>query len=893
MRILIHGGTKDTVRVRFGEWPNLKPEWLNDPYAISLTLPSFGLVFPDGRPVLLYREWVNPERRGGIHFTVLIDPEDDSLWERAGWNAAGLLHCIFGEKGPRRDAFLAAESLTPEYVRTIFDKILDKNELSQIQPTIAQGDKNLALIWMNLLVGSLLSTSLTHANLNALGLSSRPLMQDVACWTAGINQFARGARGWLIGGTVFQANGLGAGLLLDDGPFGQKADASATIQAGRVAIEALDAMYKRPEHREGVQRFNGFPPWPSKRIVEFILEADHVGSVLVGNEDTFRCLLEGRETPSPKILEAAYANAMEKTDNRIPIGPFQTKVLLQCRHDLKCLLPPAGVQNLDRKVLWEQMDSENVPPEVPRNLTLPPDLSLDLCKLRVRKSKDRYGTTERCQQFLSSVGAEHLKSELWDFYNDWAFSEGTARLGGNSEIDRSSQVRALERLRAGRRDNEWLAEALSLLPIDTVTTELDRLSSDLQEPIDDLISIIPARGHQKAKKWLDDLAATQLRNKLSIETKIAILGATDPSSWRDLRVLRSALQGAGSPEPLIEVRNTDRNGEYLELLEWTCLRGKLGAAPPMFVSIAKILGFWPQYDASLRDLANRCELFRPHYNALAAAYAPPPAPAASPKDVPSVSDGTAPRKSPATQRQSPREAPAGNPLDEICELARRIDNFPRMCIDSDRKLLENINLCGNDQDYDTLFDLLWIVLKPPAEKQRKHEEFCSGIKMPLNWRLIVSGGSLMAFWGIAAALRTRWKLLTTWMDQAWQTSSDWMNILSVALLVIALGMIFAGVRRVRYCLLIDKERRRRAQVAIGLLLQSDTRTQELLQDLKDGKAGEVLKGKSRYLRALALFLAAEPEGSSHLPTDPGQRKKLRAELMRFLVKETLILKEGW
>jgi len=133
------------------------------------------------------------------------------------------------------------------------------------------------------------------------------------------------------------------------------------------------------------------------------------------------------------------------------------------------------------------------------------------------------------------------------------------------------------------------------------------------------------------------------------------------------------------------------------------------------------------------------------------------------------------------------------------------------------------------------------------------------------------------------------------MDQAWQTSSDSMNILSVALLVIALGMIFAGVRRVRYCLLIDKERCRRAQVAIELLLQSDNRTLQLRDDLwkMQRLVGKVLKGNSRYHRALALFLAAEAENSPHLPKDPKQRKKLRAELIQFLVKEQLIRKESW
>jgi len=135
MKILAYGGNEYSMRTLIGEWPGISSEYLGDLYGIPSGSPSFGLIFPGGSPALLYRERINPQYRGGYPYTVLLDlgtwEGADTLWSRAGWNAAGLLECMFGAQSSRRATFMTPERLSTALLTSVVEEILAKRELDR------------------------------------------------------------------------------------------------------------------------------------------------------------------------------------------------------------------------------------------------------------------------------------------------------------------------------------------------------------------------------------------------------------------------------------------------------------------------------------------------------------------------------------------------------------------------------------------------------------------------------------------------------------------------------------------------------------------------------------------------------------------------------------------
>ena len=144
MKILAYGGNEYSMRALIGEWPGISSEYLGDLYGIPSGSPSFGLIFPGGSPALLYRERINPQYRGGYPYTVLLDlgPWEgaDTLWSRAGWNAAGLLECMFGAQSSRRATFMTPEHLSTALLNSVVEEILAKRELDRFAQETSETD---------------------------------------------------------------------------------------------------------------------------------------------------------------------------------------------------------------------------------------------------------------------------------------------------------------------------------------------------------------------------------------------------------------------------------------------------------------------------------------------------------------------------------------------------------------------------------------------------------------------------------------------------------------------------------------------------------------------------------------------------------------------------------
>ena len=386
MKILAYGGNEYSIRTLIGEWPGISSEYLADLYGIPSGSPSFGLVFPGGTPALIYRERINPQYRGGYPYTVLLDlgpwQGADTLWTRAGWNAAGLLECVFGAQSPRRATFMTPEQLSTAVLHSVVEEILAKRELDRY----ARETSELTAFekkWASFLAGSLNSAVPVVAPPRSLGIEQRPTMAEMASLAFRLPLWLRAGRGWMVGGSYTQAAGFGAGALLDDEPFGEKIDPSSVIRDGDQLQSLLQQLSESPSTAERARKLINEPAfsWPdSKQLFE---RARWWRMAAVGDDAAFQEKLPEEGMFSEQIFAAALENAREKARSQTKIGTDQTRAILQSRRRFGPTRIPRGmVPYFDDDALNRQLDVELVPPHVPEYLDLPPDLCLARCKER-------------------------------------------------------------------------------------------------------------------------------------------------------------------------------------------------------------------------------------------------------------------------------------------------------------------------------------------------------------------------------------------------------------------------------------------------------------------------------------------------------------------------------
>ena len=97
MRLLVFGGTAYIERRRIGSWSShLNTEVLQDRSGLSEERPVFGIGFDSNAPYLIFRKIV-PAGDRTYPISVLIEPPHE-IWEQFQWNAALLIHALFGTK---------------------------------------------------------------------------------------------------------------------------------------------------------------------------------------------------------------------------------------------------------------------------------------------------------------------------------------------------------------------------------------------------------------------------------------------------------------------------------------------------------------------------------------------------------------------------------------------------------------------------------------------------------------------------------------------------------------------------------------------------------------------------------------------------------------------------
>src|SRR5580704_14269977 len=551
MKILAYGGNEYSMRTLIGEWPGISSEYLGDLYGIPSGSPSFGLIFPGGSPALLYRERINPQYRGGYPYTVLLDlgPWEgaDTRWSRAGWNAAGLLECMFGAQSSRRATFMTPEQLSTAMLNSVVEEILVKRELDRLAqetPRLTAFEKK----WTSFLAGSLNSPVPVVAPPRALGCELRPTMAEIASLSFHMPTWLRTGRGWMVGGSYTQAAGFGAGALLDDEPFGEKIDPSAVIRDGDQLQSLLQQLSASPSTAEKARALVNQPAisWPDAK--QFFDRARLLRQATDGDDSEFPETLPEDGTLAAEIFASAFQNAQDKADRKIKIGPNQTRAILKSRRRVgPTRIPCAMVPYLDADALSTQLDSESVPPLVPEYLELPPDLCLARCKHQMiaKKGDLKRADLERWRWFLRETEAGDAEIELLKEFAKRQPWLAPWKGDGDTKLNQILKQEAASRLRKGPHDSArtWLYDSLFFLPVEEMNAELEKFKGNLDAPLKDLTLQLREEPRQlgaAARAWLKQLASSSIRNDLAVETKLAI-AYENPPGWANFWSLSQAL----------------------------------------------------------------------------------------------------------------------------------------------------------------------------------------------------------------------------------------------------------------------------------------------------------------------------------------------------------------
>jgi len=884
MKILAYGGNEYSIRTLIGEWPGISSEYLGDLYGIPSGSPSYGLIFPGGSPALLYRERINPQYRGGYPYTVLLDlgPWEgaDSLWSRAGWNAAGLLECMFGAQSSRRATFMTPEQLSTALLRSVVEEILAKRELDRF----ALGTTRLAAFekrWASFLAGSLNSEVPVVAPPRALGVEQRPTMAELASLSFRLPPWLQTGRGWMVGGSYTQAAGFGAGALLDDEPFGEKIDPSAVIRDGDQLQSLLQQLSESPSTAETARELVNQPAiyWPDAK--QFFDRAGLWRQAATGDDSVFREELPEDGMLAAEIFAAAYQNAMDKAAHQTRIGPNQTRAILESRRQIgPTRIPRAMVPYLDADALSTQLDAESVPPLVPEYLELPPDLCLARCKRQMiaKKGDLTRADLEGWRRFLRDTETGDAENE---FLKEFAQRQPWLAPWKSNEDPRLNQIlkqEAASRLRKGPAYpiRTWLYDSLFFLPAEEVNAELEKFKGNLDASLRDLALLLreePRELGTAARAWLKRLASSSLRNELAVETKLAI-AYESPQGWENLWSLSQALHN-GKPFASKEVPKEERAIlalECIDLLRLFTKSKKLGISVQEFVQIAKLLELQKRFAATLGDLASDRQFHR-YYEAMQPA-----------------------QKKGAVNASKPEanEIASSELLTEASKLRDAIDRVMKAIENSDRIIAPDP---ADDVDPDQYRDLADLLLIDRARhgKSTKTEPYGSP---PIDLTAVLIGVAAL-FLG-AAAWWSRFQNLPIPLVGALGAEEHRLplELAAIVIAVCGLALLVRGLFPPTYTVTLSRKTWvRLKRVVANLLASADPyakrRCEELISNISSSGARNFsVDGSFDWL--LLLYLGSGAEQISQLePVISKQLKRVSGSILFVLDRAGLIQKRGW
>jgi len=886
MKILAYGGNEYSMRALIGEWPGISSEYLGDLYGIPAGSPSFGLIFPGGSPALLYRERINPQYRGGYPYTVLLDlgPWEgaDTLWNRAGWNAAGLLECLFGAQSPRRATFMTPENLSTALLNSVVEEILAKRELdrfAQETPKLKAFEKK----WASFLAGSLNAQVPVVAPPRALGLEQRPTMADLASLSSRLPLWLRTGRGWMVGGSYTQAAGFGAGALLDDEPFAEKIDPSAVIRDGDQLQSLLQQLSLSPSTAERARKLVNQPAinWPDAK--QFFDRAGLLRQATDGDDSVFPKKLPEDGMLAAEIFAAAFQNARDKANHQTRIGPNQTRAILESRRRFgPTRVPRAMVPYLDVDALGRQLDAESVPPHVPEYLELPPDLCLALCKRQMiaKKGDLTRGDLERWRRFLRDTETGDAENEL---LKEFAQRQPWLAPWKSNEDPKLNQIlknEAASRLRKlpGNLVRTWLYDSLFFLPVEEVNAELEKYKGKLDASLKDLALQLREEPRQlgaAARAWLKQLASSSLRNDLDVETKLAI-AYKNPLGWTNFWSLSQALRDGKSFSGK-EVPKEERAILALECVDLLRLYTKskqLSISVPEFVQIAKLLELQKRFAATLSDLASHPQ-FQQYYEALQ----PPQK-----------------KKAANSSKPEPDEIASSELFTEASKLRYATDKFVKAIADSDRMIAADPALEIDPDQYHDLADLLlidWARGKSPEIASQ--EQYGA---LPTNLAAVLMGVAGLILGATAWYLRFLHSPIPFLAALGAEQHRPSLELAGTVVAICGLALLIRGLFPPTYTVTLSRNTWvRLKKVVANLLASGDSytkrRCEELITSISiSGARNFSVGGSFDWLLLLCLGSGEEPITQLE-PVSLSRLKRLRRPIFFVLDRAGLIQKRGW
>jgi len=891
MKILAYGGNEYSMRTLIGEWPGISSEYLGDLYGIPAGSPSYGLIFPGGSPALLYRERINPQYRGGYPYTVLLDlgPWEgaDTLWSRAGWNAAGLLECMFGAQSLRRATFMTPENLSTALLNSVVEQILAKHELdrfAQETPKLRAFEKR----WASFLAGSLNAQVPVVAPPRALGLEQRPTMAELASLCSRLSPWLRTGRGWMVGGSYTQAAGFGAGALLDDEPFGEKIDPSPVIRDGDQLQSLLQQLSQSPSTAAKARALVNQPAinWPDAK--QFFDRAGLLRQATDGDDSAFPEELPEDGMLAAEIFAAAFQNAMNKAAHQTSIGPNQTRAILESRRRFgPTRIPRAMVPYLDADTLSKQLDAESVPPQVPEYLELPPDACLALCRRQMiaKKGELKRADLERWKRFLrdteaGDAGIEFLKefAQRQPWLAPWKVDE-------DPKLTQILKQEAASRLRKGP-DNPgrtWLYDSLFFLRVEEVNAELEKFKGKLDASLKDLalqLSEEPRQLGAAARAWLKQLASSSLRNDLTVETKLAI-AYENPPGWANFWSLSKALRD-GKPLGGKEFPKEERAIlalECVDLLRLAIKSKQLRISVKEFLQIAKLLELQKRFAATLGDLASDPQ-FQPYYQALQPGQ----------------------KKAAVNLSKPDPDAVASSELfTEASRLRNAIDEVLKATADSDRMIVPDAAQEIDPDQYHDLADLLLIdrargkSTKADSLERNGSEQYGA---LPTNLVAVLVGVTGLILGATAWTLRFVALPIPLLGALGAEQHRLPLELAGTFFVLIGLALLIFGMFPPAYTMTLSSKTWMRLQKVVANLLASgdpytNRRCGELIANLSKSGATD-FSAEGSFDWVLLLYLGSD--GAQITPLEPvtsTQSKRARRSILLLLDRAGLIQKRGW
>jgi hypothetical protein len=534
LRLIACGGETRAERARIGSWPEIPRALLLDVRGLARDRSSFGLGLLQGRLFLIHRE-LAVEGEEAAAYSVLFEPRRKDF-ERFRWNPAWLLASLLADSATRRLLIERPEQVSEGTLSEALDHLTPLPLETAPMPDALAG----------LLTRAALETGRLEAPDSIAGGATPLTPGSLAALFEGVPVALRTGRGWLVGGHDSNAEQLGCALWIGDAPLSSPEAASGVATRERVermattnaTVAELLAMPASEWEARGQGLIHGL------RTIELLeTRPAHAWELLDS--------VPVREGPLAAEIRAAALRAIDGWK-----GPFEsepTRMLVEEIEAGRHACDAALVARFDRGAVLRHLSAHQVPPAPwPMWIEHAPALKTELWTRRIAESERDGpalaalamadlapdGRSETARDVVAAaIEAARLRSSdpleweafaAWPDYPEWR-----------------SQIGTWVRQNVVKMRGDWTT-AYVALGDDPGGRAL--ASGNVAAPVAARIVTImvealvgPRSG--RARKWLEALATSPLRDALPIKLKLEIASAVN-GPWAALNRLRKICEGA-------------------------------------------------------------------------------------------------------------------------------------------------------------------------------------------------------------------------------------------------------------------------------------------------------------------------------------------------------------